>query len=56
MKIMVAILILYLIALLIELAKRNRNDDGCFRKSPYNCLNCKKECKWHDEAEKLTKI
>ena len=29
----------------------NDNKDGCYEKDFYNCLNCKKDCKYHQIME-----
>lgn len=29
------------------------NEDECYKKDSYTCLNCKKNCKWHDVVEKF---
>ena len=29
------------------------NEDRCYKKDPQTCLNCKKNCKWHDVVKKI---
>ncbi len=46
------IAILIIIGAIIILTPTN-NEDGCYEKDVYTCLKCKKNCKWHDMAEKF---
>ena len=41
------VIILFIVSLFIP----NNNEDGCYKKDFYNCLNCKKDCKYHQIME-----
>lgn len=41
----------FLIVLLLIVAVFTREDEGCYKKSFYNCIRCKKCCKYRDTAK-----
>ena len=46
------LIILVIIALLLP----TDNKEECYKKDPYTCLNCRKDCKWHDIMEEFEKM